>query len=483
MSAVRVARTLTALVVAFVGLHSNAGAQGTIDRTKPPVLGPPPTVSLPPIVTRQLPNGLKLLIVEQHELPLADFVLLVGSGATADPAGKMGVANLTAAMLREGTTTRKSLDIADQAAFLGISLSPISSWESSTLSLHTPTAQLDSALALFADVALHPSFPANEFERLRKNRLTELLQIRDQGPAIANLVFPAIVYGNAHPYGLASIGTEASVKSLTTTDLQSYYQTNFKPNNATLIIVGDVNPARIEQKVNELLGGWQRGNVPQLTYGEPPKPATTTIYLVDKPGAAQSSFRIGGVGVPRSTKDYFALTVMNTILGGSFSSRLNQNLRETRGYTYGAGSRFDMRRAAGPFTASAEIVAAKTDSALLEFMKELNGIRQSIPADELSRAKRYLQLQLPGNFETTQQIAAALVPVALYGLPLDYYNNYVQSIEGVTQADVNRVAQQYVNPGSLAIVIVGDRKTVEQGLKSVNVGPISIRNMSGLPIQ
>jgi predicted Zn-dependent peptidase len=440
-------------------------------------------VSLPPIVTRQLANGLKVLIVEQHELPLADFVLLVGSGTTADPAGKMGVANLTAAMLREGTTTRKSLDIADQAAFLGINLSPTSSWESSTLSLHTPTAQLDSALALFADVALHPSFPANEFERLRKNRLTELLQIRDQGPAIANLVFPAIIYGNAHPYGLASIGTEASVKSLTTADLQSYYQTNFKPNNATLIVVGDVNPDRIEQKVNELLGGWQRGDVPQLSYGEPPKPARTTIYLVDKPGAAQSSFRIGGVGVPRSTKDYFALTVMNTILGGSFSSRLNQNLRETRGYTYGAGSRFDMRRAAGPFTASAEIVAAKTDSALLEFMKELNGIRQSVPADELSRAKRYLQLQLPGNFETTQQIAAALVPVALYGLPLDYYNNYVQSIEGVTQADVNRVAQQYVNPGSLAIVIVGDRKMVEPGLKSVNVGPISIRDMSGLPIQ
>jgi len=483
MSSVRVARTLGTVVIALAGLCSIAGAQATIDRTKPPTLGPPPTVSLPPIVTRQLANGLKVLIVEQHELPLADFVLLVGSGTTADPAGKMGVANLTAAMLREGTTTRKSLDIADQAAFLGINLSPTSSWESSTLSLHTPTAQLDSALALFADVTLHPSFPANEFERLRKNRLTELLQIRDQGPAIANLVFPAIIYGNAHPYGLAAIGTEASVKSLTTADLQSYYQTNFKPNNATLIVVGDVNPDRIEQKVNELLGGWQRGDVPQLSYGEPPKPATTTIYLVDKPGAAQSSFRIGSVGVPRSTKDYFALTVMNTILGGSFSSRLNQNLRETRGYTYGAGSRFDMRRAAGPFTASAEIVAAKTDSALLEFMKELNGIRQSVPADELSRAKRYLQLQLPGNFETTQQIAAALVPVALYGLPLDYYNNYVQSIEGVTQADVNRVAQQYVNPSSLAIVIVGDRKIVETGLKSVNVGPISIRDMSGLPIQ
>ena len=473
----------TLSVLALLAVQPVATAQGTFDRTKPPELGPPPRVALPPIVTRQLANGLKLMIVEQHELPLADFVLLVGSGGTADPAGKAGIANLTSQMLREGTTTRKSLDIADQIAFLGINLSPTSSWESSTLSLHTPTAQLDSALALFADVALHPSFPANEFERIRKNRLTELLQLRDQGPAIANIAFPAIIYGSAHPYGVPLIGTEASVKALTTADLQSYYQSNFKPNNATLIIVGDVNPGQIEQKINALFGSWQRGNVPALNYGEPPKSGTTTIYLIDKPGAAQSSFRIGSVGVPRSTKDYFALTVMNTILGGSFSSRLNQNLREAKGYTYGAGSRFDMRRAAGPFSASAEIVSAKTDSALLEFMKELNNIRQSVPADELSRAKRYLQLQLPGNFETTQQIGAALVPVALYGLPLDYFNNYVQNVEAITQADVARVAQQYINPGSLAVVIVGDRKTIEPALKSTNVGPIVIRDISGQPIQ
>jgi zinc protease len=469
--------------LALLSAQTIATAQETFDRSKPPQLGPPPRVSLPPIITRQLPNGLKLMIVEQHELPLADFVLLVGSGSTSDPSGKTGVANLTATMLREGTTTRKSLEIADQIAFLGINLSPTSSWESSTLSLHTPTAQLDSGLALFADVALHPSFPDSDFERIRKTRLTELLQLRDQGPAIANIAFPAIIYGNAHPYGAPAIGTEASVKSLTTADLQSYYQANYTPNNTTMIIVGDVNPAQIEQKISSLFTGWQRRDVPQLNYGEPPKAVTTTIYLIDKPGAAQSSFRIGAVGVPRSTKDYFALTVMNTILGGSFTSRLNQNLRENRGYTYGAGSRFDMRRAAGPFLASAEIVTAKSDSALLEFMKELNGIRQSVPADELSRAKRYLQLQLPGNFETTQQIAAALVPVAQYNLPLDYYNNYVQSVEAVTQAEVGRVAQQYIHPGSLAIVIVGDRKTIEQALKSVNVGPIAIRDISGQPIQ
>jgi len=457
-------------------------AQGTFDRTKPPELGPPPRVSLPPIVTRQLSNGLKLMIVEQHELPVADFVLLVGSGGTSDPTGKTGAANLTTAMLREGTTTRKSLDIADQTSYLGISLFPFSSWESNTLSLHTPTAQLDSALALFADVALHPSFPANEFDRLKKNRLTELLQLRDQGPAIANQAFPAILYGT-HPYGAQLIGTEQSVSSLSVADLQAYYQANFKPNNSTLIVVGDITPDQIEAKLNSLFGSWQRGDVATPTYTEPPKSGSTTIYLIDKPGAAQSSFRIGAVGVPRSTKDYFALTVMNTILGGSFSSRLMQNLREAKGYTYGAGSRFDMRRAAGPFTASAEIVSAKSDSALLEFMKELNAIRQNVSPQELSRAKRYLQLQLPGNFETTQDIAAALVPVAQYGLPLDYYNNYVQSVEAVALPDVSRVAQQYINPGSLAIVIVGDRKTIEQGLKSTNVGPISIRDMNGQVIQ
>ena len=193
---------------------------------------------------------------------------------------------------------------------------------------------------------------------------------------------------------------------------------------------------------------------------------------------------LGAQATPRiQFEDYFALTVMNTILGGSFSSRLMQNLRETRGYTYSASSGFDMRRAAGPFLASAEIVAAKSDSALLEFMKELNAIRQSVPASELSRAKRYLQLQQPGNFETTQDIAFQMLPVALYGLPLDYYNNYVQNIEAVTEVDVARVAQQYINPGSLAVVIVGDRKNIEQGLKATNVGAVVIRDMSGQPIQ
>lgn len=464
-----------------VALTSTGGAQ-TLDRSKVPTLGPPPKVSLPPIVTRELPNGLKLLIVEQHELPLVDFALVVGSGGTVDPANKGGVANLTSAMLTEGTTSRNALEIADQIAFLGIGLGASSNWDAATINLHTPTSQLDSALALFSDVVLHPAFRTEDFERVKKNRLTNLVQLKDRPTAIADQAYAAILYGTGHPYGHNLLGTEASITAMTTADVQSFYRANFVPNNATLIVVGDVSPAQIEKKVAAVLGSWQRGNVQAFTFGDAPKAGATTVYLVDKPGAAQSSFRIGSVGVPRSTKDYFALSVMNTILGGSFTSRLMQNLRETHGYTYGARSRFDMRRSAGPFTASAEVVAAKTDSALVEFMKELNAIRDTVPAVELNKAKKLLQLGLPSDFETTQQIANQLIPVVLYGLPLDYYNNYVSNIESITQADVQRVARQYINPSSLAIVIVGDRKSIETGLKAVNAGPISIRDFFGQPI-
>lgn len=473
--------SVIAAMLGVASLSSTATAQ-KIDRNKIPNLGPPPKVSLPPIVTRQFANGLKLMIVEQHELPLADFILVVGRGGTVDPTAKEGVANLTSSMLTEGTTTRTSLQIADQTAFLGVGLGSNSSWDASTISLHTPTAQLDSSLALFSDVVLRPAFPDQDFQRIKKTRLTNLLQLKDRPTAIADQAYASILYGADHPYGHPLIGTEASITGMTTADLRSFYSANFLPNNSTLIIVGDVTPAQIEKKIEALFGGWKQGIVAPYSFSDAPKAVATTVYLIDKPGAAQSSFRIGSVGVPRSTRDYFALNVLNTILGGSFTSRLNQNLREKHGYTYGARSRFDMRQSAGPFTASAEIVAAKTDSGLVEFMNELGAIRDTVPSVELGKAKRYLQLGMPSDFETTQQIANQLVPVALYGLALNYYNNYVTNIEGVTQADVQRVARQYINPSNLAIVVVGDRKSIEEGLKAVNAGPISIRDFFGQPI-
>jgi zinc protease len=450
--------------------------------TAPPTLAAPKPITLPAVNRVVLSNGLTLLVVEHHELPIADFVMVVRSGSETDPPRKEGIASLTSALLDEGTTSRNAMQIADQAAFLGVNLTTASGWDASRISLHTPTSQLDSALALFADVALRPAFASKELERLRKERLTQILQIKDRAPMIADLAFSSILYGENHPYGRWQMGTEVSIKGLTRADLQRFYSTNYRPNNTTVIVTGDVTVADITARMEKLFGGWQQADVPAPKFTTPPKAMATTVYIIDKPGAPQSSFRIGSIGVPRSTNDFFALQVMNTILGGSFTSRLNQNLRETKGYTYGARSGFSMREEAGPFTASAEIVAEKSDSALIEFMKELRNIRDTVPSAELEKAKQYLQLQLPGQFETTFDIAQGLVPVALYSLPLDYFNNFAQNIGSVRQTDVQRVAQQYVTPDNFAIVIVGDRKTIEEGIRKVNVGKIQIRDLTGRPI-
>jgi predicted Zn-dependent peptidase len=453
------------------------------DRTNPPALGTLGQLALPPVTRRQLDNGLEILVVEHHELPLVDMILVVKTGGEGDPASKPGVATLAASMLDEGAGRRSSLDIADQEAFLGVQVGTGSGWDQSIVSLHAPIAVLDSAMALFADVALRPTFPVSDLERLRKERLTELLQLKDRAPQIADRAYASILYGERHPYGRPLTGTEASTRAITRADVQRFYQTYYRPNNATLIVVGDVTADDVERRVRGLFGSWARGTVPATRFAEPPAGLATAIYLIDKPGAPQSSVRIGSIGVPRSTEDYFAILVMNTILGGAFTSRLMTNLRETHGYTYGASSGFSMRRSAGPFTARAEVVGAKSDSSLIEFMKELRAIREAVPETELQKAKRYLQLQLPGEFETTGDIASQLIPVVVHGLPLDYYNSYVQRIEEVTVADVQRVAERYVDPSKFAVVVVGDRKVIEAGLRSLNLGELSIRDLTGQPVR
>lgn len=467
----------------LLALFAPSALMAQTDRSKPPTLGSPPELKLPPVAVRQLPNGLKLLVVERHKLPVADFVLLMPTGATANPANQAGVAGLTAQMLTEGTTTRTALQIADQMAYLGITLGANSSWDATTVSLSTPTAQLDSALALFTDVSLHPSFPATEFARIKQEWLTELLQIKDRGPSIADRVFPAIVYGTANPYGRPASGTETSVGGMNATDVAAFYRAHFAPNFATMVVVGDVTPAEMERKIGALFGGWTKSAETPVTVSTPSAPPATTVYLVDKPGAAQSSFRIGSVGVPRATPDFFPIQVMNTALGGSFTSRLNQDLREVKGYTYGASSRFDMRKFAGPFTARAEIVSAKTDSALIDFMKQLRAIRDTMPSTELTKTKRYVELEMPSAFETTGEIAQRLSDVALYSLPLDYYNHFVANIDAVTRGDVQRVAQKYVDPAHLTILIVGDTKSVEGPIKATGVAPVSVRDIEGKPVQ
>jgi predicted Zn-dependent peptidase len=458
-----------------IALTTVGAAQQSPDRSKPPASGPVPALKLPPIQKRALANGLPVWIVEMHEVPVANVSLIVKAGASADPAGKYGLASFTAAMLDEGAGTRNALDLADAIDFLGASLSTGSGFDASTIRLATPVSKMDDALPLMADVALRPTFSTTELERLRKERLTSLLQARDDPSSLASAAFARMVFGPRHRYGTLLMGNDASNGEMTAAEMREFYSKYYQPQNAHLIVVGDVTAAGMLPKLEKAFGGWKSGVAPA-------KPAVATatqhgprqIYLVDKPGAAQSQIRIGWVGVPRSTADYYPLDVVNTVLGGSFSSRLNMNLREEHGYSYGAGSSFDMRQSAGPFTASAGVQSDKTVESLQEFFKELNAIRQPISADELNRAKNYEALGFPSEFETTAGMAGNLIQLVIYGLPETFFTEYVPKILAVTSADATRVANQYIQPDRFAVIVVGDLAKIEKGIRAANLGPVKV---------
>ncbi|HYW33451.1 MAG TPA: pitrilysin family protein [Gemmatimonas sp.] len=463
----------------LVGTAAPLAAQARPAATEPPRLGAQRPLVLPSMVERTLPNGLRLVVVEQHELPIVDATLVIKSGSESDPEGKKGLATLTANLLDEGAGSRDALALADEMGFLAVQIGTSATFDRSSVSLHSSRATLDSAMKLMADIVLRPSFSEKDFARIRSERLTALLQESDRGPVLADRAFAAIVYGEKHPYGHSTSGTTDAVESITRDDVMNFWKTRYRPNNATLVIVGDVTPAEAEQRARAFFGAWERAPVPAVVAGSPTAPSKSTIYIVDKPKAAQTSFRIGSVGVARSTKDYYPLMVMNTALGGSFTSRLNQNLRETKGYTYGAGSSFAMRRTAGPFLASAEVVAAKTDSALIEFMKEIRNIGQPVPASELAKTKRYLQLGYAARFESTGDIAGQVASLVPYDLPLSTLGMFNSGIGAVTTTEVQRVAKQYVDPSKLAIVVAGDRASIEAALKATGIAPVEIRDALG----
>jgi len=473
------ARTFAIRALSIAGLAVvctlGAGAQ-TPDRSTPPRIGPPPELRLPSIVKRQLPNGLGVWIVEQHEVPVAQVTLVVEGGSASDPAGQYGVAAMTAAMLMEGAGTRNALEIADAIDFLGASLTTGSAVDAAAVRLYTPVARLAEALPIMADVALRPAFPAEELDRLRQQRLTGLLQARDDPATIASLAFSRVLYGSAHRFGFATMGTEATIKAFTSQQLRAFYESIYRPDRATLIVVGDVTADTAMELLTTHFGSWSArgGAPPSITLPAAPSRNRREVYLIDMPGAAQSQVRIGSVGVARSTPDYFPLQVLNTVLGGSFTSRLNMNLRERRGYSYGAGSFFDMRQAPGPFSASAGVQTDKTAESLTEFFNELNGILKPVPADELERAKNYVALRFPGGFETTGDIARRLEEAVVYDLPDDYFSHYVQAIQAVTAADVQRVAERYVMPNRVAVVVAGDLKTIEAPVRALELGPVNV---------
>ena len=445
------------------------------DRKQPPPLGPAPALKLPAIQKQLLSNGLAVWIVEHHEVPLAQINLIVRSGSAADPIGKYGVGSLTAAMLDEGAGTRSSLDLADAIEFLGANLSTASSFDASSVRMSVPVSKLAEALPLMSDVALRPSFPVSELDRLRKERLTGLLQARDNAGALIQLAFPRIVFGPTHRYGTSANGLPATIEALTVDDLKTFYRSHFRPDNATLLVVGDLAPATALPMLEKAFGNWKADGMAPLVADVPNAPQLTKrqVYLVDKPDAAQSQIRIGWVGVSRSTPDYAVLEVLNTVLGGSFTSRLNQNLREKNGYAYGASSGFDMRLSAGPFLASAGVQTDKTADALKEFFNELNGILTPVPPDELAKARNYVALGFPGEFETTGDMARKLEELVIYNLPDTTFSDFVPSVTAVTAADLQRAAAHFIQPERMAVVVVGDLKVIEGPIRALNLGPIT----------
>ena len=462
---------LLSLVAALCGCLSVALVAQ--DRSKPPTLGPPPTLTLPSIQKRALSNGLPVWVIENHEVPLVQVNLVVRAGSGDDPAGRFGLSSLTAAMLDEGAGTRSSLQIADAIEFLGATLSTTSGFDASAVRLNVPVTRIADALPVMADIILRPTFPETDLNRLRQERLTALLQARDEPESIAPMAFARLVFGPTHRYGTGAMGTNATLKAFTAADLRAFHVARYQPALSTFVVVGDISADTAVSLLEGQFGGWKNAaaaarvevpTAPQLLRGE--------IVLVDVPGAAQSQIRIGWVGVSRATPDFAAIQVLNTILGGSFTSRLNQNLREEHGYTYGASSRFEMRLSPGAFAAGAGVQSDKTAESIREFFNELNGISKPIGEEELGKAENYMALSFPGQFETSSDLAANLEELIAYNLPENYFAQFVPRIRAVTANELQRVAARYIQPSRFVVVVVGDRKVIEPGVRALNLGPV-----------
>jgi zinc protease len=476
--------TLTAaMTLAFAGFA--VIAQQSLDRTKIPPPGKPTVLRVPVWIRYTLTNGADLIVSEKHDLPLISFRITIQGGASQmESATRRGLASLTASMMSEGTKTRDGEALSNAQQLLGTSININIGNENGSLAFQSTTNKFPPALDVLADILLNSRFPQDALERLRAQRLVALTQARDQPAAIATRVFGKILYGDTHPFGQNV--TEESLKAITRDDIVAFHKVYFRPGRALITVVGDVNPASVKATIEKSLASWTRGGEkPAFSYPALPSPHPMTIFLVDKPGAAQSTFAIGNPGPSRNTPDYDALQVMNTILGGMFQSRLNANIREEKGYSYGVNSNFGYGKGPGAFRAGGDMVSAKSDAALVEFMKELRGIGGFRPVtdEELKTAKDSLIQRLPGTFESVQSVNNAIVSLWTQGLPDNYYHQYISRISAVKKEDVERVAKQYIDIEHLTIVIVGDRASIEAPLRATGIAPIVLTDIEGKVLQ
>ena len=471
----------TCVVLALVSLPLLA--QQALDRDKIPPPGKAPVLRVPTWTKTTLANGAELIVSEKHDLPLVSFSMtILGGSYQFEPAGRRGLASITASMMSEGTKSRNGEELSNALQLLGTSVNVGIGTESGSMSFVSTAGKFGATLDILADMLLNSTFPADALERIRAQRIVALTQAKAQPGAIAARVFPRILYGTAHPFGQNV--TEESYRAITHDDIVSFHKTYFQPGRALIVVTGDVKPAAVKTTIDKALAAWPKGGAkPSFSYPALTAPQPTTIYIVDKPGAAQSTFAIGNPGPPRNTPDFYAIQVMNLMLGGMFQSRLNANIREEKGYSYGVNSGFAFGRGPGPFRAGGDVQSAKTDASLIEFMKEFRGIAGSRPVtdEELTTAKDALVQRLPGMFASVTAINSAIASLWQQGLPDDYYQRYGAAIAAVTREDVVRVAKQYIDLDHIAIVIVGDRAAIEGPLKATGFGPIALLDIEGNP--
>jgi zinc protease len=457
----------------------------TVDRSKVPTPGAPPSLKLPSAARAKLSNGLEIVVVERHSAPVVDFTLLADTGYAADASAKPGTARLAMLMLQEGTKTRSSPDISEASESLGAPLSVGSSLDRSYLGMNALSARLPESLDLYADVLLNPTFPDKELERLRGQTLATIQQEKAQPAAIVNRLMPALLFGEGHAYATPASGTgnEASIKSLTSAELAAFYKRWVRPDNSVLLVVGDTTLAKIQPLLEQRFGAWRAPAEakPVKNLSEVALAAKPRVFLIDRPGAEQSQIVAATVAPTRADPDYIRFVALDTLLGGNFVSRLNMNLREDKHWAYGAGTRLTDAIGQGIYRAGGAVQTDKTTESMLEIRKELRdviGTRKPTEA-ELKFAQDSIAIALPGENETSDEIANSYAEILTFGLKDSYWNDYVGEVTALTTADVNKSSGRLIHPDALTWVVVGDLAKIEAKVRTLGFGDVTVIDTDG----
>ena len=441
-------------------------------RPKP---GPVRSYRFPRFTDEKLPSGIRLVTAPVEKLPVVTVLVVVDAGSANDPPGKEGVAALTAATLLEGTSRLSGSELAETFERLGTSVDSGADWDSAFAKITMLSERLDDAVSLLGQVLSEPSFPDREVERLKAERLAEILQLETEPRGLADEKFSEFLYAAESRYSKPDEGSAESVSALSRDDVEQFYRARYRTESTTVIIAGDVSLPNARALVEKAFRGWASGATLDQQLTATARTSLKSVHIIDKQNAPQSELRVGHVGLPRKNPDFFPTLVMNAVLGGLFGSRINLNLREARGYTYGASSYYDWRRGPGPFVVSTAVQSEVTAPALREIFLELERMRRDlISEDELSLARDYLDGVFPIRYETTAAIASALASLVIYGLTADYYDTYRNQVRSVSVEDVLEAARAHLHPSELQTVVVGDAKVIRDSLAKLQIGDVKV---------